>query len=337
MRWRAASKKRSEPEFRASSNGEMSSAQSRCVMGIDVGGTKIAAGLLALPEGDASSRRIIPTDAAGGGQHVLKKVLQLARDLADEATTLGHSLEAIGLGICELVDREGHLASANCIPWLDQPVREVLSDLAPTIIEADVRAAALAEALFGAGEPFRNFLYVTIGTGISCCLMLDGDAYLGAHGAAGTMASSPLTIPCQQCGHVSARTLEEISAGPALVRQFNAAGGKAASGQEVLAAAAGNSLAKQIVDTAAEVLGSQIGLFVNTLDPEALVIGGGLGLSEGPYWEHFVVSTRRHIWSIPHRQLPILRAAAGVDAGWIGAAAKAAHHFAREFKPANKS
>lgn len=306
-------------------------------MGIDVGGTKIAAGLLALPEGHALSRRIIPTHAARGGRPVLDDVLRLARELAGEATALGDSIEAIGLGICELVDREGNLASANCIQWLDQPVREQLSNVAPAIIEADVRAAALAEALFGAGKPFGNFLYVTVGTGISCCLILDGKPHLGAHGATGTMASSPLSIPCAQCGHVSSRTLEEISAGPALVARFNAAGGKATSGQEVLAEAAGNSLARQIVESASEALGSQVGLLVNTLDPEAVVIGGGLGLSEGPYWEHFIVSTRRHIWSSIHRHLPILRAATGADAGWIGAAAKAAQQFPPQLKPTNQS
>ncbi|MFN0067857.1 MAG: hypothetical protein ACKVYV_09505, partial [Limisphaerales bacterium] len=64
-------------------------------------------------------------------------------------------------------------------------------------------------------------------------------------------------------------------------------------------------------------------LLVGMLDPEALIVGGGLGLSDGPYWEHFLPATRRHIWSPMHRDLPILRAATGADAGWLGAAAHA--------------
>jgi glucokinase len=71
-------------------------------------------------------------------------------------------------------------------------------------------------------------------------------------------------------------------------------------------------------------------VLVSTLDPEAVIIGGGLGLSEGPYWEHFVAATRRHIWSDVHRDLPILRAATGEDAGWIGAAAKAGQYFQKQ-------
>jgi glucokinase len=62
---------------------------------------------------------------------------------------------------------------------------------------------------------------------------------------------------------------------------------------------------------------------VNVIDPGTLVIGGGLGLSERLFWEQFMASTRRHIWSTANRELPILRAATGADAGWLGAAARA--------------
>jgi glucokinase len=296
----------------------------RHVIGIDVGGTKIAAGLIAFPEGRVLAQRLTPTDAGRGGRPVLDDALRLARELA----SADGRVDAIGLGVCELVDRDGRVASSNCIQWEDLPVREELGAIAPAVIEADVRAAALAEALFGAAKPFRTFLYVTVGTGISCCLMFDGRPFLGARGATGTMGSSPLSIPCEQCGHVSQRTLEDIAAGPALVKRFNELHGNAATGREVLAAAAaGDPVAAKIVQSAGEALESQVALLVNVLDPEAVVIGGGLGLSDGPYWDHFIASTRRHIWSELHRDLPILRAATGVDAGWIGAAARAWREF----------
>ena len=300
----------------------------RHAIGIDVGGTKIAAGLVAFPAGRVVARRVVPTHASRGGRAVLDAVLRLTRELADEGERLGASVEAIGLGVCELVDREGRLASANCIQWLDLSVREELSAIAPAVIEADVRAAALAEALFGAGRGLGSFLYVTVGTGISCCLMLDGRPHLGARGATGTMGSSALSVPCEGCGEVNARTLEELAAGPSLVARFQAVGGTAASGQDVVAAArTGNPEAARVVRTASEALGSQVGLLVNVLDPEAVVIGGGLGLSEGSFWDQFVPSTRRHIWSPLHRELPILRAATGADAGWLGAAARAWREF----------
>jgi glucokinase len=293
-------------------------------IGIDVGGTKIAAGTVRLPDGQRTAARVIPTNAHRGGRAIFDDVLRLARELATEVSDSGGKVAALGLGICELVDRQGNLASANCIRWLDLPVREELTRIAPTTLEADVRAAALAESLFGAGRGLDSFLYVTVGTGISCCLMLDGRPHLGAHGATGTMASSPLDALCEECHHVERRTLEEIASGPALVERFNEVQGNATRGHDVIAAAIhGNPIAVEIVRSASAALGSHIGLLVNVLDPAAVVIGGGLGLSEGPYWDNLVASTRRHIWAEAHRGLPILRATTGADACWLGAAAAA--------------
>src|SRR5262245_11475915 len=129
-----------------------------CVLGIDVGGTKIAAGIVRLPDGQIVARRTIPTEPQRGGRTILNDVLELARALHDESSTNGQKVQCLGLGICELVDREGHLASANCIQWLDQPVVSELNAIAPAILEADVRAAALAESELGAGKNFRTFL-----------------------------------------------------------------------------------------------------------------------------------------------------------------------------------
>lgn len=294
-------------------------------IGIDVGGTKIAAGWVAFPEGVVRSERMIPTQPARGGAAVLADVAQLAKEQIAGARVAGVTIEAIGLGLCELVDPAGRILSANCVQWLDQPVTKRLGALAPTTIDADVRAAARAEALFGAGRDRRIFLYVTVGTGIASALVIDGEPFTGARGATGTMASAPLSLVCEHCGKASQSTLEQIAAGPALVERLNARRpGAARSGQEVLAAAAaGDAGALAVVRSAGEALESTVGLLINVLDPEAVIVGGGLGLSEGPFWESFIASTRRHIWSDVHRDLPILRAATGQDAGLIGAAASA--------------
>jgi len=299
-------------------------------LGIDVGGTKTAAGVVSFPEGRACSQRLIPTEPSRGGEAVLNDVVRLAEELTAEAEALGQKVKGIGLGLCELVDPAGRILSANCVRWQDQPVADRLSRLAPVVIEADVRAAALAEALFGAGRSLRIFLYVTVGTGISSCLVIDGHPFIGARGATGTMASSPMSVTCEKCGHVSHRTLEEIASGPALAARLNARRpGAAKNGKDVLAAvAAGDADAREVVQSAGESLESTIGLLVNVLDPEAVIVGGGLGLSEGPYWDSFIASTRRHIWSEVHRDLPFLQATTGQNGGIIGAAATAWKKFA---------
>jgi glucokinase len=293
-------------------------------LGIDVGGTKVAAGVVTFPDGRIHLRRQIPTHPERGGDAALGDVLELATALAVEAQSLNLRVDGIGVGICELVSRSGEIVSANCLPWQGEDVREGLSVVAPTVIEADVRAAALAESIFGAGKSQRNFVYVTVGTGISSCLVLEGEAFTGARGVTGTCASSPLPHLGQPWDASAAATLEQISSGPALVARFNQLHGQARSGHEVLAAAkAGNTCALSVVRSAGEALGATVAWLVNVLDPESVIIGGGLGLSEGPFWESMEASARKHIYSDLHRQLPIVRATTGPDAGLIGAAATA--------------
>ena len=294
-------------------------------IGIDVGGTKVAVALVTFPEATIRLSRVIPTQPTRGGAVVLSEVLKLAGDLMAEAQGAGAKVDAIGLGLCELVSPAGRILSSNCIQWADLPVLDRFSALAPFTLEADVRAAARAEAFFGAGRGLRQFLYVTVGTGIASCLVIDGEPFTGTRGATGTMASAPWSRACDQCGHLSPDTLEQFAAGPGLVHRLNRRRpGSARTGQDVLAAAlAGDSAALAVVRTSAEALGSTVALLINVLDPEAVIVGGGLGLSEGPYWEAFSASTRHHIWSEVHRDIPLVRAATGLDAGVIGAAVAA--------------
>jgi glucokinase len=187
-----------------------------------------------------------------------------------------------------------------------------------------VRAAARAEALFGAGRDARVFLYVSIGTGISSCLVIDGQPFTGARGATGTMASGPLPGFDETQTKTLPPTLEQIASGPALVARFNQLHANAQSGRDVLAAAeVGNTNATRIVRSAAEALGGSIGSLVNVLDPELVIVGGGLGLSEGLYCNALIDSARRHIWWEGHRDLPIVSATTGPDAGVIGTSATA--------------
>ena len=119
--------------------------------------------------------------------------------------------------------------------------------------------------------------------------------------------------------------LEEFAAGPALVTRYKQATGRATTrGEEVLAAAAaGETAAIDIVRTAGEALGNSVAFLANVLDPELVVIGGGLGQAEGLYWTSFVDALRRHIWADATRTLPVLHAMLGTDAGFIGAAVAA--------------
>src|SRR5688500_15539533 len=116
-------------------------------LGIDVGGTKIAAGVVSFPEAKILACEVRPTSIERGSEVVLDEIVTLAQAMCKTA-----SVQAIGLAICELVDAQGNIASNNCIDWKSEDVIQRLSPISPTIIEADVRAAARGEALFGAGK-----------------------------------------------------------------------------------------------------------------------------------------------------------------------------------------
>jgi glucokinase len=295
-----------------------------CILGIDVGGTKIAAGLIDPATGAVSRRESIATAAARGGPAILEDTLALARRLAAAAAQEGRPVARIGVGVPQLVDVAQRIKSAHNFDWTDQPVRQRLAEIAPATIESDVRAAARAEAAFGAGRGHDPFAYVTIGTGISYCLVLAGRPYAGAKGYAIHFASSALHVRCSSCGHVEEPVLEELAAGPALARRYAAAGGSIAGAEAVLAAVdAGEPAAVAIIADAADSLGALLGNLVNMLDPAAIVMGGGLGLAPGLYRQRLVASTRAHIWAEDRRDLPILSAALGADAGIIGAALSA--------------
>jgi glucokinase len=288
-------------------------------IGVDVGGTKIAAGLLDVATGEAGARRTVPTRVENGGSGALDDTVALARALAVEAPG---PIAAIGVGVPELVDPAGRTVSAQTLAWGDLPVAARLGEIAPVTIEADVRAAALAEARLGAGRTFADFAYVSVGTGVSSTLVIGGRPYAGVRGGALVLATGPVTVPCPRCGASISFVLEDYASGRAIAARYSAATGMLASGADVVVAAAGtdDAAARKIVTSAAEALGSAIGWLVNVADPAAVVVGGGLGSAPGLFWDCLVAATRRHVWNDAARSLPILHAQLGPDAGWIGAA-----------------
>lgn len=291
-------------------------------IGLDVGGTKIAGGIVAQSGGQVILRRVVPTEANRGGEAVLETCINQAKLLLAEAKARALPIAGIGLGLPELVDLASNVTDAYNFDWRGLDIPQAFAHIAPAVVESDVRAHAWAEATFGAGQDYRLFAYVTVGTGISYCLMQDGRPYAGARGNAISLASAPLTATCPACGVTSHPVLEEFASGPALIERYNQASGQSVTrGQDVFAAVeAGDSIAIQVVTSAAESLGVSVGFLINVLDPEAVIVGGGLGLAGGLYWETFMTATRDHIYAANARDLPIMPAALGNDAGLIGAA-----------------
>jgi len=261
------------------------------VVGVDVGGTKIAAGVVDLADGRVAGRRQVPTAPERGPEAVLRTLVELVEELA--AAT--GDVAAVGIGVCELVDPRGRVRSGQTIDWRGVDLPAAVRHVAPARVESDVRAAAHAEARFGAGRGAGDFLYVSVGTGISLCAVLSGRPYPGTRGNAIILG---------------APAVEDVASGSALA----AAAGRARA-QDVLA----DPGASALVARAAAALGTAIAGVVNALDPALVVIGGGLGLAEG-YRAAVEDALRAGVWAEETAALPVVPAQLGADAGIVGAA-----------------
>jgi glucokinase len=256
-------------------------------VGVDVGATKIAAARVDVERGEILAARRIATIAQRGPEAVLADCRALAAELGD-------GVAAAGLAVCELVDLAGRVRSAETVDWRDV-------DLLVTFdcVESDVRAGAQAEARFGAGRDEPDFLYVSVGSGISHCLMTAGEPRLGVRGSAiGTGA--PL--------------VERWSSGLALERR---------TGHASAEAALADPASDDVVEDAARRLGLALAALVNALDPGAVIIGGGLGLHDG-YRARVEAALRAEVYDPRARELPVLPAGLGADGPVIGAALAAA-------------
>ena len=169
-------------------------------VGIDVGGTKIAGAVVDVSGGEILTRRTLATAAERGPEAVLGDAIGLARSLIEGARGRGREVLGIGCGVPELVDLDGNVRSSYNFAWTGLAVQARFAELGPAVVESDVRAAACAEAAFGAARGARHAIYVTVGSGISYSLVIDGEPYAGANGYAIHFANSPLTARCDSCG-----------------------------------------------------------------------------------------------------------------------------------------
>ncbi len=304
-------------------------------IGIDIGGTKVLAVRVVDGEVVARRRSSTPRTADGTEQAIVEAVESVRTD----------EVVAVGLGIAGLVRwPEGSFAWGPHVAGTDVPLRSDLEGRLglPFVVDNDANVAALAEHRMGAARGYRNVLLITLGTGIGGGIVLDDAIFRGESfaGEWGHMLYDPHGILCD-CGKRGC--WETVASGPALVRlakeviSLNPDSSFAARfvdspivGEAITAAAdAGDEIARGLVAQVGAHLGRGICSLVAIMDPDAIVIGGGLG-SVG---ESIVAPARRVaadcLHGGAHRMLPpILVAQLGPDAGAIGAALLAAdrHH-----------
>jgi glucokinase len=304
-------------------------------VGVDVGGTKIAAGVV----DDAGkilarTRRSTPsTDPAG----IVESIIAVVTELAG-----GHPVEGVGVGSAGFIDagRSTVLFAPN-LAWRDVPVRShvVAATGIPTVVENDANAAAWGEFRFGAAEDVDDTVCVTVGTGIGGGVVLDGALYRGAHGIGGELGHMRMVPGGRLCGCGLRGCLEQYASGRALVADARAganadpqavavllerSGGDAdaITGPMITAAAReGDAFAISLFAGVGRWLGEGLASFAAILDPAVFVIGGGVSEAGDLLLDPTEAAFRANLTGNGHRPAAQVRAATlGNDAGIVGAA-----------------
>jgi glucokinase len=307
----------------------------RFTIGVDLGGTKLLAGAVG-PDLSVHHRALRPAlglDQAG----LVESCVQAVQEAAE---AVGGDVSGVGFGIPCLIDqRTGTAVMAVNLPLQDIPFRDVMVERLglPVSVDNDANCAAFAEARAGAGQGASELVMLTLGTGIGGGLVLGGELYRGALGAAAELGHMVIDLdgpPCQ--GYCPNRgCLESLASGSALVREASLAvagrpdtplgqaleGGQPLTGPLITELAHdGDPVARDVIALIGRRLGVGIANFVNVLNPEVVVIGGGV-IAAG---EMLLAPAREEMLRralSPSREFVRVEAAAfGAESGMIGAA-----------------
>jgi len=294
-------------------------------IGIDIGGTKTAIGLVDA-NGLVLARTTLPTDSASPS-HMVDEIAAATNKLLADAAIPAAKLQGIGLGAPgPLNTKRGIIAEPpNLRDWWGFPVVDAFRrhyDL-PIAFENDATAAALAERWIGAAKHADHFVYVTISTGIGAGIFSHGRLITGSTGNAGDIGHIVIDpaaglCPCGQRG-----CFEYIASGTAIARMASALVGRPVTAKEAfeLALSGGNAAVEELVRRAFRYIGIGCVTLINTFDPEMIVIGGGVSQVGAPLFDAVIGYVEQNALNPSGRKTAILPAALSQDAGLIGAAA----------------
>jgi glucokinase len=314
------------------------STQSGPLLGVDIGGTKVAVGLVDR-EGNILSQGRQPMMATGTPEAALHAVT----NAIDSLITTGNVIQ--GIGICApgpLDPKTGVVLNPPNLPcWRNFPLADKIASIyrVPVYVDNDANAAALAETRWGAARGFRYVFYATIGTGIGTGIVLDSRIYHGNTGSAGEGGHVSIDYRGPICSCGKPGCIEVLAAGPAIGARARAKlssesakhsaildlakGNLAAVTSEMVGRAysTGDPLAREILLETVDVLTPWLGNIVDLLDPDVLVVGGGVAAMLQPFFDE--IKNRLPSCSVnPHASaIPLLMAHYGADAGIAGGAA----------------
>lgn len=306
-------------------------------IGIDVGGTNVKIALVN-DEGQIIYSNSVPTRAEMGYEYTVNNIKQAIYDLLKETNLAAKDIQGIGFGFPGQVDyKQGIVRNAPNIPgWVEVPIAKLIEDEfnIPTRVDNDVRCAALGELNYGAGKGCENLICITVGTGIGSGLIINGKLVRGASNAAGEIGHIKLQMhdgPICGCGDTGC--MEAFASGPAIVAMAEEyiKGGKSTKFREMAnggaitpfivceAAKAGDPVARRIFTIMGEYIGIGMASVVNLLNPEKIIIGGGVADAGDILIAPLVETLKKRAMKIAGETVSVVPAQLGNTAGVIGA------------------
>jgi glucokinase len=322
--------------------------QTDTIVAVDVGGTKILA-VVVTGEREIVARCKKRTKANKGLETVLERVVRTIQGAVEEAHLRLEDVRAVGVGVPGPVDsRTGIIHSAPNLGWGRLEIGAMLGAQLgrPVFVGNDVNLCTLGELDLGAGRGVETMIGVFVGTGIGAGIVINGQLYEGMTGAAGEIGHMIINYDGPKANTGWRGTMESLAARPAIIRKIverirdgkqskltELAGAKfqdmdpeaAAAGiRSMMLAAAyadGDKVVRQAVDESAMLVGLAVAGAVHLLNPQMVVIGGGVTEAIGqPYVDGIAASIRANTFPVAHETLQIDRAMLGDDAGVLGAA-----------------
>ena len=306
---------------------------------VDIGGTKVAAGFV-----DCDGNILCSTREPMIADRDADTAFACVRNTLDRLFAENPEVRPASIGISApgpLDPRTGVILNPPNLPcWRNYPLQQKLGEAygLPTVIENDANAAALAEQRWGAGKDYRIVFYATLGTGVGSGLILDGKIYNGGMGTAPEAGHITIDFRGPRCGCGKRGCVEGLTSGPAIANRarqilsgtkvasllLELAGGDASRiTAETVAMAwrSGDPIATETLRITAEMWAVWFGCIIDVLEPEIIVIGGGMGKLAAAWFDYI----RKEIpsWSLNQRaaEIPIALARYSADAGIAGAAA----------------
>lgn len=301
--------------------------------GIDVGGTTVKCGLFKT-DGVLVEKWEIPTRTENNGSEIVPDVAKTIEEKLAEKNISKEEVDGIGIGVPGPVNAEGDVIAAVNLFWGYKKLSKELNELTGLTVKVgnDANVAALGEAWKGAAAGAKNVILVTLGTGVGGGIIVDGKIVAGHHGAGGEIGhANVMHDETETCNCGNKGCLEQYTSATGIVRLAKQA---LASSEEPsvlreekeLSAKAvldgyksGDALSVRVMDKVGEILGGALAMFTAVVDPETIVIGGGVSKAGQPLVDCIASHYKKYAFSAC-RETPIVIANLGNDAGIYGAA-----------------